>query len=373
MAKKDYYESLGLKRDASEAEIKSSFRKLAKEYHPDVNKSPDAEKKFKEIQEAYAVLSDESKRKQYDQFGHNAFDGSQGGAGFSGAGGFDFSGFDFGDVFSDMFGSSFGFGGSSRTRKTKGRDLQFQMELSFEEAVFGTEQTININVETECSECNGIGGSGEETCSTCHGSGTVTSEQRSLFGSFLTKTTCPHCQGRGVIYKITCSKCKGRGIVKENKEIIIKVPAGVDEESQLRLVGKGEAGTNRGPAGDIYVTFSITNHPLFMREEDDIYLELPITITEAILGCKKEIPTLYGKIVLSIPAGIQSKTKMLVKDKGVANATTRKKGNMYVIIDVVIPTKLDKKQRQILEDLNKTDLENHEDFERYYKKTKKVN
>lgn len=372
MAKKDYYESLGLKKDASGAEIKSAFRKLAKEYHPDVNKSPDAEKKFKEIQEAYSVLSDESKRSQYDQFGHNAFDGSQGGAGFNGAGGFDFSGFDFGDIFSDMFGSSFGFGGSSRNRKTKGRNLQFQMNLSFDEAVFGTEQTININVETECDECNGVGGSGEETCSTCHGSGTVTSEQRSLFGSFLTKTTCPRCQGKGVVYKTTCYKCKGRGIIKENKEIIIKVPAGVDEESQLRLVGKGEAGNNGGPAGDIYVTFSIEKHPLFIREEEDIYIDLPITITEAILGCKKEIPTLYGKIVLSIPAGIQSKTKMLVKDKGVMNANTRKRGNMYVIISVIIPNKLDKRQKQLFEDLEKTNLENHEDFDKYHKKIKKV-
>lgn len=374
MKKRDYYEILGINKNATDAEIKSAFRKLAKEYHPDVSKDPNAEEKFKEIQEAYAILSDEQKRKQYDQFGHDAFSNAQGGGGYGGFGGagFDFSGFDFGDIFSDVFGSSFGFGGgrSTSNRARKGTDVALKMHLTFEEAVFGVEKTIKLDVDEECSECDGHGGHGEKRCERCHGSGTITSEQRTILGTYLTKTTCPTCGGKGETYDKTCSKCRGKGRVRTNKEIVVKVPAGVDEESQLRLSGKGEAGSNGGPSGDVYIEFSIDEHPLYKREDDDIYLELPITISEAILGVKKEIPTLYGDIILTIPAGTQSGSRLLLKDKGVSNVSNKRKGNMYVIINVVIPNKLDRKQRELIEMLSKTDLENHETFNKYKKKIK---
>ena len=366
MNKKDYYEILGISKNATDAEIKSAFRKLAKEYHPDVNKSPDAEAKFKEIQEAYAILSDQTKRQQYDQFGHEAFNG-----GGYGQGGFDFSGFDFGDIFSDVFGSSFGFGnGYSTNRKRKGSDLVYQMNLSFDETIFGTEETITLNVDEECTECDGHGGHGQKRCDKCHGSGSITSEQRTILGTYLTKTTCPSCQGRGYTYERVCSKCQGKGSVRNKKELIVKVPAGVDEESQLRLVGKGESGLNGGPSGDLYISFSIDKHPLFERREDDIYLELPITITEAILGCRKEINTLYGNVYLNILAGTQSGNKLSLKDKGVSNVSTRRKGNMYVIINVIIPTKIDRKQKQLIEELAKTTLDNHDTFTKYYRNVK---
>jgi molecular chaperone DnaJ len=369
MAKRDYYEVLGISKTANEAEIKSAFRKLAKEYHPDVSKDPNAEEKFKEIQEAYAVLSDPSKRSQYDQFGHDAFQGG-GAGGFQGGAGFDFSGFDFGDIFSDLFGSSFGFGGGSShsNRSRKGQDMAMKMHLSFEEAAFGTEKTIHLDVDETCSECDGDGGHGEKRCEKCHGSGTVTAEQRTILGTYLTKTTCSACGGKGYTYEKTCQKCHGKGRIRTNKEIVVKVPAGVDEESQLRLSGKGEAGINGGANGDVYIEFSIDKHQLFEREEDDIYLELPITISDAILGSKKEVPTLYGPVILTIPAGTQSGSKLLLKDKGIANVSNRRKGNMYVIINVVIPNKLDRKQRELIEALDNTDLENNEMFSKYKRK-----
>ena len=215
MSKRDYYEVLGVDKNASEAEIKSAFRKLAKKYHPDVSKEPDAAEKFKEAQEAYAVLSDQSKRKQYDQFGHAAFDNN----GMGGAGGFDFSGFDFSDIFGDIFGSGFGFGGrgSSQNRKSKGRDSIMRINLTFDEAVFGCKKTINVDVNEECEECDGKGGHGEKTCPTCHGSGQITTEQRTILGAFMTRTTCSSCQGKGKVFDSTCSKCRGTGRIRKNK------------------------------------------------------------------------------------------------------------------------------------------------------------
>lgn len=360
MNKRDYYEVLGVSKNATDAEIKSAFRKLAKKYHPDVNKEPDAAEKFKEAQEAYAVLSDEAKRRQYDQYGHAAFDSMNGGAGF------DFSDFDFGDIFDGLFGGGFGgfgFGGSRRSnqsRARKGADKLMRINLSFEEAVFGTKKTINLDINEKCSECDGKGGKGEKKCPTCHGSGTVTTEQRTILGAFMTKSTCPNCSGKGVTYESTCSKCRGKGTVRKNTEIEVKIPAGVDTGNQLRLSGKGDSGINGGPNGDLYLEFQVKEHPLFIRDENDIYLELPITITDAVLGCKKDIPTLYGNVKLVIPSGSQSGDKHRIKGKGVEDLHSGSKGNMYVVLKVVIPSKIDRNQKKLFEELADTNLETNE-------------
>ncbi len=364
MAKRDYYEILGVSKNADEKEIKSAFRQLAKKYHPDVNKESGSEEKFKEIQEAYAVLSDPERRRQYDQFGHAAFEqGSHGG--FSG---FDFSDFDFSDIFSDIFGSGFGFnfGGRSHesTRPRKGRDSIIGMDITFEEAVFGTEKEIKLDVLETCDKCHGKGGFGEKTCSRCHGSGTITAEQRTILGTYLTKTTCPICHGAGHILESTCDRCHGNGRIKTNKTIKITVPAGVDSGNQLRILGKGEAGTHGGPNGDLYVEFTVKEHPIFKREDDDIYLEVPITITEAVLGAKIEVPTLYGNIKLVIPAGSQNGDKHRIKGKGVENIHNKKKGNMYIILKVIVPKRLTKEQKELFNSLSYTKLNDDSSFDK---------
>ena len=377
MSKRDYYEVLGVSKTADEKEIKSAFRKLAKKYHPDVSKEPDAAEKFKEAQEAYAVLSDEQKRKQYDQYGHAAFDQMNGGAGF------DFSDFDFSDIFGDLFGSAFGGGfsnfggfggGSSRSnsRARRGADKLMRVDLTFEEAVFGCKKKINIDVYEECDECSGKGGKGEKTCSTCHGSGAITSQQNTLFGAFMTRTTCPDCNGKGKTYSSICSDCRGTGKVKENKTLEVKVPAGVDSGNQLRLAGKGDSGSNGGSNGDLYLEFRVKEHELYERDGNDIYLELPITITEAVLGCKKDVPTLYGNVKLTIEGGANTGDKHRLKGKGVEDLHSGSKGNMYIIINVVIPEKIDKKQKKLFEELNDTNLKTSEfkKIEDYLKKNK---
>lgn len=349
MNKKDYYEVLGVSKTATQDEIKSAFRKLAKKYHPDVSKEENAEELFKEAQEAYAVLSDEEKRKKYDQFGHSAFTNAQGG--FSG-----FEGFDFGsmsDIFDDILGGM-GFGFSSRRSTNsarRGNDLLEHMTLTFEEAVFGCKKEIKIDAEDACLECNGKGGFNEKTCSQCHGSGTITSEQRTIFGSFLTKTTCPNCEGSGKSFEKKCPSCRGTGRVRKSKTIEVNIPAGVDDGNRLRLAQKGEAGINGGRNGDLYIEFSVKKHEIYQRVDDDIYLDLPLSIPEAVLGCKKEIPTLYGKVDLTIPAGTQSGSKLKLRSKGVSNVNTQRKGDMYVTIKVQIPTKLTKEEKKAFENL----------------------
>lgn len=363
MNKRDYYEVLGVDKNASEAEIKSAFRKLAKKYHPDVSKEPDAAEKFKEAQEAYAVLSDANKRRQYDQFGHSAFD-QMGGAGASG---FDFSDFDFSDIFGDIFGSGFGFGGRSSNRSRRGNDTLVRIDLTFEEAVFGCKKDVKIDTMVECDSCNGKGGHGEKTCQTCHGSGQVTSEQRTIFGSFAARSTCQTCHGKGVTYDTKCSKCHGEGRIRENKTVEVKIPAGVDTGNKLRLNGKGEAGVNGGPNGDLYLEFKVKSHPLFERDENDVYLTLPITITEAVLGCKKDVPTLSGTVKLSIPAGSKTNDKHRLKGKGIADPQTGRKGDMYVIIDIHIPKKISRDQKKLFEALSKTKLDDSDKFDKIRK------
>ena len=365
MNKRDYYEVLGVDKNASESDIKSAFRKLAKKYHPDVSKEENAAELFKEDQEAYAVLSDPEKRKKYDQFGHNAFNTN--GGGFSG-----FEGFDFGnmsDIFEDLFGGMGFSTGRSRGRNAnaprKGNDILYRLTIDFEEAVYGTKKDIKIDVEENCPECDGKGGFNSKSCSECHGSGTVTSEQRTMFGSFLTKTTCPYCHGTGSTYEKKCSDCGGTGKVNNKKTITITVPAGIDNENRLRVAGKGAAGTNGGPNGDLYIEFTIRDHEFYERDEDDIYIELPLTITEAVLGTKKEVPTLYGNVDLTIPAGTQSGDKMRLRGKGVENVNSKRKGDMYVITKVIIPEKITKEQKKLFEELNKTTLDNSKEFKIY--------
>lgn len=370
---KNYYDVLGVSKTATDAEIKSAFRKLAKKYHPDINKTPEAEAKFKEIGEAYSVLGDEQKRKQYDQFGHEAFTQGASQGGFDGGyGGFSggFSDIDLGDILDEMFGGSSFFGGSSRkskNRATKGPDSLIRINLSFEEAVFGCEKTISLELDESCSECDGKGGFDQKTCPTCGGAGRVISEQRTMFGAFQTQTTCPTCGGVGSTFARKCSKCNGNGHINKKKDIVVNIPAGVDTGFRLRISGKGNAGKNGGPNGDIYLEFKVSKHPLFIREDNDIFITVPITITDAVLGCKKEVPILNGSVMLEIDAGTQSNEKLRLKGKGIKYPNSSKVGDMYVIIDVIIPTKLDRKQKELFKDLAKTDLENSSEFKEYKK------
>lgn len=369
MAKKDYYEVLGVDKNASQAEIKSAFRKMAKKYHPDINKEEGAEAKFKEVGEAYSVLGDEQKRKQYDQFGHAAFENGAGGNPYGNYGGFSgFQGFediDLGDIFEDMFGGGFGFSsrrGAKKNRARKGDDTLVRVNLTFEEAIFGCKKELKLDLDEDCDNCNGKGGFDEKTCSTCGGTGRVVSQTQSIFGVIQQQTTCPDCGGSGKTFGRVCFECNGHGHVTKNKTIEVDIPAGVDNGSELRITGKGSKGFNGGPNGDIYIQFKVKEHAIFQREGDDIYLDLPITIVEAVLGCKKEIPTVYGNLVIEIDAGTQSGTKLRIKSKGVENVRTGRKGDMYVIVNVLIPEKLDKQQKELFKELADTNLRTNSEF-----------
>ena len=368
MNKRDYYEVLGVSKTATDAEIKSAFRKLAKKYHPDVSKEENAAEKFKEVQEAYAVLSDPDKRKKYDQFGHSAFQNNGGGAGgFQGFDGFDFG--DMGDIFDDILG---GFGFSSNSRRSangprKGNDVLYRMTISFDEAVHGCEKDIDLNTVDNCPNCHGEGGFNSKTCPECRGSGTISSEQRTMFGSFLSKTTCPECHGTGNIFEKKCPDCNGKGKIRKNKTITVTVPAGIDNGNRLRLTGKGEAGENGGRNGDLYLEFTVKDHDFYKRNEDDIYIDLPLTITEAVLGCTKEVPTIYGNVELTIPSGTQSLDKLRLRGKGIENVNTKRKGDMYAVVKVIMPEKLTKEQKSLFESLANTELDNSTVIKKYKK------
>ena len=368
MNKKDYYEVLGVPKTASQDEIKSAFRKLAKKYHPDVSKEENAAEKFKEAQEAYAILSDENKRRQYDQFGHAAFTNSQGG--FSGFDGFDFGSMD--DIFGDIL-RNFGFSTGGRTRGSRredGSDLLYRMTISFDESVNGTKKDIKVEVEDQCPECHGQGGFNSHTCPECKGSGTVTKQQSTMFGSFLSKTTCPHCGGTGTSFEKVCTNCRGKGKIKQPKTLTVTVPKGVDTGNRIRLVGKGEAGVNGGRNGDLYIEFTVKEDNFYQRDGNDIYAVIPLTITEAVLGCKKTVPTIYGNVELSIPEGTKNNSKLRLKGKGIDSDINGKKGDMYIIVNVIIPSKLSKKQKDLFKELSLTDLDNDSEFTKYTKKLK---
>lgn len=375
MAKKDYYEVLGVEKNASEQDIKLAFRRLAKKYHPDVNKEADAEEKFKEIQEAYAVLSDENRRKQYDQFGHAAFEQNGMGGGFNGAG-FDFSSFDFSSIFDELFGrddgfSSFSsFGGRRQSNKSrKGNDALVGMTVTFMEAVLGCKKEIEITTTDKCSECHGDGGFNSKTCSTCHGSGNITSEQRTIFGSFLTRTTCDSCSGTGKTYEKMCTNCRGTGKKKVTKELEVTVPEGVNTGNRIRLKEYGEPSEGTGPNGDLYIEFNVKEHEFYERSGNDIYLHLPITFVEAITGCKKDVKTPRGIITLTIPAGTETNDKHRLKGKGVKDVNYNVYGDMYIIIDVVTPKRLSREQKNLIEKLSNTDLSDKkiDKFEKFLK------
>ena len=370
--KRDYYEVLGVSKTASEQEIKSAFRKKAKEFHPDLNKDdPNAAEKFKEAQEAYSVLSDESKRKMYDQYGHAGVgNGGPGAGGFGGYSNFDGAGFDFGDIFDSIFGgSSSGFGGfsnfgsgSSRqnSRATRGSDILMRMNLTFDEAIYGCEKKFNLDVVEDCEECHGHGGFDREECKTCHGQGTITTQQNTILGSFMSRTTCPDCNGIGRTYKRKCSECNGKGKIKKNKKLTINISEGINTGDRQRVSGKGNPGTNGGENGDLYIEFIVSDHDYFVRDNDDIYLEVPLSLTEAVLGCKKEIPTLYGNVKLNISAGTNSGDKQRIKGKGVNNSYRRHKGDMYVVFKVYTPKRLSREQKQLIQKLSETNMETDE-------------
>ena len=347
MSKRDYYEVLGLSKGASADEIKKAYRKLSKQYHPDLNKEEDAEAKFKEIAEAYEVLSDDQKRARYDQFGHEDPSAGFGGGGFGGAGGF--------GGFEDIFSSFFGGGGRRQDPNAprKGDDLQYRMNISFEDAVFGKETEIEIPKEETCETCKGSGakpGTTPQSCSHCNGAGTINQAVDTPFGRMMNKRTCPSCRGAGKIIVDKCTTCRGDGKVQKRKKIKVTIPAGVDDGQQLRVSGQGEPGFNGGPAGDLYIVFTVKRHEQFERDGDDIYYELKLTFPQASLGDEIEVPTIHGKVKLKIPAGTQSGAQFRLKDKGVKNVHGYGMGHQYVIVKVVTPTKLTEKQKQLLRD-----------------------
>lgn len=349
MGKRDYYEVLGVDRGASEDEIKKAYRKLARKYHPDMN--PDnqdgAAEKFKEVHEAYDVLKDQEKRSSYDQFGHAAFDMGAG-AGQNGAG-FGFGGFE--DIFDTFFGGGFGSSFGGRRGPRRGPDLQMNMEISFEDAAFGVEREVTIHRKEECKECAGTGaapGTKPVTCYKCGGSGQMRTNQQTPFGQFSSVTTCDNCHGTGKTIEKPCGKCKGKGQVRRPRKVSIKVPAGVDNGSALRLAGEGELGEQGGPPGDLIVRLRVRPHKVFKREKDNVTMEIPISFVQAALGDEIEIPTLEGKTTLKIPEGTQPEAVFHLRGKGIPHLQGYGKGDQIITVKVGIPTKLTAKQKEML-------------------------
>ncbi|TXH73623.1 MAG: molecular chaperone DnaJ [Thiothrix sp.] len=347
MSKRDYYEVLGVQKNASEDDLKKAFRRLAMKYHPDRNPDDaEAEAKFKEAKEAYEVLCDRNKRAAYDQFGHAGVDQSGMGGGRGGAG--------FGDIFEDIFGDIFG--GNRRgggTRAYRGSDLQYNLELSLEEAVAGKEVDIRIPAMKTCETCSGTGakkGSHPQTCTTCHGQGQVRIQQ----GFFSIQQTCPACHGNGKVITDPCPDCHGQGRIEEHKTLTVKIPAGVDTGDRIRLSGEGEAGLNGGPAGDLYVQVFVKEHELFTREGDNLFCNVPIRFTTAALGGEMEVPTLNGKVTLKIPPETQTGKKFRLRNKGVKSVRSSSTGDLVCTVIVETPVNLTKRQRELLDELDTT-------------------
>ena len=354
-SKRDYYEVLGVGRDADDAAIKKAYRALAKKYHPDMNPGDaDAEKKFKEASEAYAVLSDPDKRRQYDQFGHAAFEGGAGGAG--GFGGFDFNGADFSDIFGDIFGDLFGGGGRRGGRANngpmKGSNIRKSIRITFEEAVFGCEKELDLVLKDPCSTCNGTGakpGTSPETCPKCGGKGQVVYTSQSFFGTVQNVQTCPNCGGSGKVIKEKCTSCSGTGFTSSRKKIQVSIPAGIDNGQSVRIREKGEPGANGGPRGDLLVEVNVSRHPIFQRQDMHIFSTVPISFAQAALGGDVRVPTVDGDVIYTVKPGTKTDTKVRLKGKGVPslrNAQVR--GDHYVTLVIQTPEKLSAEAKEAL-------------------------
>lgn len=349
---RDYYEILGVPRTASADDLKSAFRRLARQYHPDVSQESDAEERFKEINEAYAVLSDADKRAAYDRFGH---------AGVQGMGGApDFTTVDFSDLFQELFGGLGGLGGFGRSGRRsqngprRGGDLQYRVDLTFEEAVFGVEKEIEITRDEVCEACQGKGaepGTTSTRCSACNGSGEVRQVRQTLLGSMVQVSTCPTCGGKGEIITTPCTTCSGRGQVRRTRKKVVSVPAGVDTGNQIRLAGEGQPGVNGGPNGNLYLVIQVKPHQYFRRRDNEILLDLDINVAQAVLGADVEVPTVDGPAKLRIPAGIQPGKVLRLRSKGVPHLRSNGRGDQLVIVNVVIPQSLNSEQRELFEKL----------------------
>lgn len=355
--KRDYYEVLGLQKGATEEEIKKAFRKMALKYHPDRNPGDKAaEEKFKEVNEAYSILSDPDKKNKYDRFGFAGVDPNAGFGG-AGAGGFGggFGGFD--DIFSafgDMFGGGFGGSAASRTAPMKGRDLQKTVTISFNEAAFGTKKTIKVTKYVKCPDCNGEGtapGTSRRTCSKCGGSGQVHTVQSTPFGRFQSSGPCPDCGGKGSVIDTPCPKCKGAGKIRKTIDIKVDIPAGVDNDSVIPIRGQGDPGENGGPNGDFYVVIAVEPHEFFRRDRDNLYIDIPISFDQAALGADITVPTLDGKVSYKVPAGTQPGTVFRLKGKGMRNVRNGRMGDLYVKVNLEVPTKLNSEQKKLVREM----------------------
>lgn len=350
--KRDYYEVLGVDKNADDAALKKAYRVLAKKYHPDMNPGDaEAEKKFKEASEAYAVLSDPEKRRQYDQFGHAAFDGGAGGGGF---GGFDFNSADFGDIFGDIFGDFFGGRRSARGNNgpMKGANIRTSVRITFEEAVFGVDKEIELTLKDECKTCHGSGakaGTIPETCQKCGGKGQVVFTQQSFFGTVRNVQTCPDCNGTGKVIKEKCPDCHGSGYIASRKKIQVSIPAGIDNGQSVRIREKGEPGTNGGPRGDLLVEVIVGRHPIFQRQDYDIYSNVPVSYAVAALGGEVVVDTVDGKVIYEVKPGTQTDTRVRLKGKGVPTLRNKEvRGDHYVTLVVQTPEKLSHEAKELL-------------------------
>ena len=375
--KRDYYEVLGVSRGASEDEIKKAYKKMARKYHPDLNPGDKtAEEKFKEVNEAYEVLSDADKKARYDQYGHAGVDPNFGAGGFGG--GFDGS-FDFGDL-GDIFGSFFGggFGGGRRTKPNapqRGESIRMSIAISFEEAAFGCEKAVTVERYETCDTCHGNGcapGTSPEVCPDCHGTGTVQVRRQTPMGVFATSSPCPKCGGKGRIIHQPCKDCRGSGMVRKKKTIQASIPAGIDNGQTISIRGQGNAGKNGGPAGDLLITITVRPHELFRREGTSVLCEAPITFTQAVLGAELEIPTIDGKVKYTLPEGTQSGTTFRLKGKGIPSINGRGRGDQYVTVYIETPKNLNKEQKEALKKFAETMGEsNYEEQKKFFKKFKK--
>lgn len=376
--KRDYYEVLGVTKGASDDEIKKAYRKLAKKYHPDINKdNAEAAEHFKEVNEAYEILSDAGKRSKYDQFGFAGVDPNAGGAGgFGGFGGFGMDGFgDLGDILNGMFGG--GFGSSRQSRQNaprRGETLRKSVMLTFEEAAFGCDKEISIDRIENCEECGGSGaasGTSAETCANCHGTGTVTQVQRTQLGMFQTQAACPKCGGRGKIIKTPCKKCNGKGKVRRSRTLSVHLPAGIDDGQSVQLRGQGGAGVNGGPSGDVLVTVGIREHAIFRRDGSDVLCEIPISFAQAALGDTLQVPTIDGKIEYQVPEGTQTGTTFRMRGKGIQNVNGRGRGDQFVRVYIEVPRNLTDKQKELLHEFESSATDsNHTERKRFWDKVK---